>query len=80
MTEEINKNQIDVLCIGDTVTETVIKLEKAEVHCNIDNVGCTITLPFGSKIPYELSKELVGVGNPANAAVSIARLDAPPLS
>lgn len=74
MSEEINKNQIDILCIGDTVTETVIKLENAEVHCNLDSVGCTITLPFGAKIPYENSTELVGVGNPANAAVSIARL------
>lgn len=69
-----NENQIDVLCIGDTVTETVIKLERAEVHCDINNSACTITLPFGAKIPYESHTELVGVGNPANAAVSIARI------
>ncbi len=68
------KNQIDVLCIGDTVVEPFIKLEKAEVHCNIDNVGCTITLPFGAKIPYESATVCAGVGNSANAAVSIARL------
>lgn len=77
MTEEQRnnlKNQIDVLCIGDTVVEPFIKLEKAEVHCNIDNVGCTITLPFGAKIPYESATVCAGVGNSANAAVSIARL------
>lgn len=68
------KNQIDVLCIGDTVVEPFIKLEKAEVHCNVDNVGCTITLPFGAKIPYESATICAGVGNSANAAVSIARL------
>lgn len=68
------KNQIDVLCIGDTVVEPFIKLEKAEVHCNIDKVGCTITLPFGAKIPYESSTMCAGVGNAANASVSFARL------
>lgn len=77
MTEEniiSRENQIDVLCIGDTVVEPFIKLEKAEVHCNIDNAGCTITLPFGAKIPYESATVCAGVGNSANAAVSFARL------
>lgn len=72
--EDLKNNQIDILCIGDTVVEPFIKLEKAEVHCNIDNVGCTITLPFGAKIPYETAIVCAGVGNSANAAVSIARL------
>lgn len=68
------ENQIDVLCIGDTVVEPFIKLEKAEVHCNVDKVGCTITLPFGSKIPYESATVCAGVGNAANASVSFSRL------
>ncbi len=67
-------NKVDVLCIGDTVVEPFIKLEKAEVHCGVDSVGCTITLPFGSKIPYESTTMLYGVGNPANAAVSVSRI------
>ncbi len=70
----IKEQQIDVLSIGDTVVEPFIKLVKAELHCNIDNVGCTITLPFGSKIPFEDDTICYGVGNSANAAVSIARL------
>ncbi len=74
MTEENQKNQVDILCIGDTVVEPFIKLEKAEVHCNINNSDCTITLPFGAKIPYESATVCAGVGNSANAAVSIARL------
>lgn len=74
MTNENEHLRLDVLCIGDTVVEPFIKLEKAEVHCNIDQVGCTITLPFGAKIPYESSTFCAGVGNSANAAVSIARL------
>ena len=69
-----NKNQIDVLCIGDTVVEPFIKLIKAEVHCKIDNTACTIALPFGAKVPFESSTMCYGVGNSANAAVSFARL------
>jgi len=69
-----NSKQIDVLSIGDTVVEPFIKLEKAEVHCGIDTVGCTITLPFGAKIPYESATVCAGVGNAANASVSFARL------
>jgi sugar/nucleoside kinase (ribokinase family) len=69
-----NKDQVDVLCIGDTVVEPFIKLINAEVHCNIDKVGCTITMPFGAKVPFESSTMCYGVGNAANAAVSLGRL------
>ena len=74
MTNENLEKQIDVLCIGDTVVEPFIHLPKAEVHCGIDKVGCTITLPFGAKIPFTDDTICYGVGNSANAAVSIARL------
>lgn len=77
MTEEYKENlekQIDVLSIGDTVVEPFIHLPKAEIHCNVDKVGCTITLPFGAKIPFTDDTICYGVGNSANAAVSIARL------
>jgi sugar/nucleoside kinase (ribokinase family) len=74
MLDEKSKNQIDVLCIGDTVVEPFIHLVKAEVHCGIDNSNCTLTLPFGAKIPFEDDTICYGVGNSANAAVSIARL------
>ncbi len=67
-------NQMDVLCIGDTVVEPFIHLVKAEVHCNIDNTGCTITLPFGAKIPFSDDNICYGVGNAANASVGVARL------
>jgi hypothetical protein len=49
----INIMKVDVLCIGDTVVDAFIKLQNAEVHCAIDSSKCTITMPFGAKIPYE---------------------------
>jgi sugar/nucleoside kinase (ribokinase family) len=66
--------KVDVLCIGDTVVDAFIKLQNAEVHCAIDSSKCTITMPFGAKIPYESAHVLYGVGNSANAAVSLSRL------
>ncbi len=66
--------KIDMLAIGDVLTDAFIHLEDAQVHCNIDNSGCTITLPFGAKIPYKAVEVLRGVGNAANAAVSGGRL------
>lgn len=66
--------KIDVLCIGDTVTDAFIRLQNAEIHCDIDSTNCKISMPFGAKIPYESSTILYGVGNSANAAVSISRL------
>lgn len=65
---------MDFLSIGDTVVEPFIHLVRAEVHCKIDNSGCTITLPFGAKIPFSDDNICYGVGNSANAAVSVARL------
>jgi sugar/nucleoside kinase (ribokinase family) len=70
----INNSQIDVLAIGDTVVEPFIHLVKAEVHCKIDNNGCTITLPFGAKVPFSDDNICYGVGNSANAAVAVCRL------
>jgi sugar/nucleoside kinase (ribokinase family) len=66
--------KVDVLCIGDTVVDAFIRLQSAEIHCELDHNNCTITMPYGAKIPYESSTVLYGVGNSANAAVSLSRL------
>jgi ribokinase len=68
------KEKIDFLAIGDTLTDAFITLENAEVHCDIDNNNCTISMPFGEKIPYKSVEVLRGVGNAANAAVAAKRL------
>ncbi len=65
---------MDFLAIGDTVVDTFIRLKDAEVHCNLDNEDCTISMRYGDKIPYEFAKVLPAVGNAANATVSAARL------
>lgn len=65
---------MEFLAIGDTVVDTFIRLKEAEVHCDINNEHCTISMRFGDKIPFEFAKAIPAVGNSANAAVAAARL------
>src|SRR3989344_5120978 len=65
---------MDFLAIGDTVIDTFIKLKDAEVHCDINNEHCTISMRFGDKIPFESATIVPAVGNAANAAVAASRL------
>lgn len=69
-----NTEQIDFLAIGDIVTDAFIKIQDAQVSCDIDTHACKISLRFGDKVPYESVEEVRAVGNSANAAVSAARL------
>lgn len=66
--------QIDFLAIGDIVSEPFIKLQDAQVHCNIDEENCMLSMRFGDKIPYESAEVCHAVGNSPNAAVSASRL------
>ena len=72
MNEEQKK--IDFLAIGDIVIDAFIKLNDAQVNCNIDKVQCQLCLRFGDKIPYESVTVLNAVGNSPNASVSASRL------
>ncbi len=62
------------LAIGDTAVDEFIKLQDAEVHCDVEHKNCTISMRWGDKIPFELAVVVAGVGNAANAAVAASRL------
>ncbi len=68
------EQQIDMLAIGDIVTDAFIRIKDAAVHCKLDNEACELCVSFGDKVPYESMEEVRAVGNSANAAVSAARL------
>lgn len=68
------RKQIDILAIGDTVTDAFIHLKDPHIHCVIDVHGKEICMPFGAKIPFESVQVINGVGNAANAAVCASRL------
>lgn len=65
---------IDVLSVGDIVTDAFIKLLDDQAVVSKDSKGKWITMPFGVKIPFDHVEVLESVGNAANASVSFARL------
>lgn len=65
---------LDVLAIGDIVTDAFIKLFDDYEHTYTNEHGKWLAMPFGTKIPFEHVEVIEGVGNAANAAVAFSRL------
>jgi sugar/nucleoside kinase (ribokinase family) len=67
-------SQIDVLSVGDVVTDAFIKLLDDRAESYDTEHGPMLVMPFATKIPFERSEVVPAVGNAANAAVNFARL------
>jgi sugar/nucleoside kinase (ribokinase family) len=67
-------SSIDILCVGDVVTDVFIKLIDDLEHTYTNEDGKWLAVPFGMKIPFDHTEILHAVGNAANAAVSFSRL------
>lgn len=69
-----NNNGLDVITVGDIVTDAFIKLldDQAVTYKNDD--GNWIAMKFGTKVPFDHVEVLEAVGNASNAAVAFARL------
>lgn len=67
-------SQIDVLSVGDVVTDAFIKLLDDRASVSETREGKILSMPFGTKIPFDHAEVLNGVGNAANAAVNFAKL------
>ncbi|HSX44256.1 MAG TPA: carbohydrate kinase family protein [Candidatus Saccharimonadales bacterium] len=67
-------DQIDVLSVGDIVTDAFIKLLDEYEHTYDNEHGKWLALPFGNKVPFDHAEIIEAVGNAANAAVSFSRL------
>ena len=66
---------LDVLSVGDIVTDAFIRLNDDEAKVSKDEKGNKwLTMPFGVKIPFDHVEVVEAVGNAANASVSFARL------
>lgn len=71
----MSAHELDVLAIGDTVTDAFIKLIDEKAHVGTDQRGNKIlSMPYGTKVPFDHSEVIEGVGNAANAAVAFAKL------
>jgi len=77
-TEEIrtvSDNKPTILAIGDIFTDAFIKLNEDVARVDTDEDGSKrLSLPLGSKPPYDGVDIVKAVGPSPNAAVSIARL------
>ncbi len=66
--------ELDIVAVGDIVTDAFIRLKDASVNCDINHESCQLCVRFGDKVPYEFVEEVRAVGNSANASVCAARL------
>ena len=66
--------QLDVVSIGDIVTDAFIKLLDDQAVTYENEKGKWLAMPFGTKLPFDHAEVIEGVGNAANAAVAFARL------
>ncbi|MFO0955167.1 MAG: carbohydrate kinase family protein [Candidatus Saccharibacteria bacterium] len=69
-------HRIDVLSVGDIVSDAFIRLLPAEAEIDKDpkDKHPLLCMTYGSKVPFEYAVTIHGVGNSPNAAVSFARL------
>jgi ribokinase len=66
---------IDVISIGDIVTDAFIKLQDDQAWTYVDEHGRKVlAMEFGTKVPFDSAEVVHAVGNAANAAVAFARL------
>ena len=67
-------SQMDVLSVGDVVTDAFIKLLDDRAETYETDHGPVLAMPFATKIPFDHAEVLPGVGNSPNAAVNFAKL------
>lgn len=68
------KLKIDLLGIGDIVTDAFIELDQAWVETDNPTREQELCMKFGTKIPYKNSVVVPAVGNSANACVCAHKL------
>jgi sugar/nucleoside kinase (ribokinase family) len=66
--------RLDVLSVGDVVTDDFIRLIEHEAHVYNNEHGRWLAMQFGAKLPYELREVVPAAGNASNAAVAFSRL------
>lgn len=66
--------KLDVLSIGDVVTDAFVKLLDDRAMTYENDKGKWLAMPFGTKIPFDHAEVIEAVGNASNAAVAFAKL------
>ncbi len=72
----MTEHKIDVLAIGDVVTDAFVKLLDDQAWTYKDEHGNKVlAMPYGMKVPFDHAEVIEAVGNAANAAVAFAKLN-----
>lgn len=74
MSDNTNSVGIDVLSVGDVVTDAFIKLFDDRAGTYDTDQGPMLIMPFATKIPFDHVEVCQAVGNAPNAAVNFAKL------
>ena len=69
-----NEEELDVVNVGDVATDNFIKLFEDQAVTYSNDQGQWLAMHFATKLPFDESVVVEGVGNASNAAVSFARL------
>lgn len=67
-------DKLDVISIGDIVTDAFIKLLDDQAVTYQNDQGKWLAMPFGTKLPFDHVEVVEAVGNASNAAVAFTRL------
>lgn len=65
--------ELEVLAIGDVVTDAFIKLLDDRANVFENEQGKFLAMPFGMKVPFDHAEVIEAVGNAANAAVAFSK-------
>lgn len=68
------QKQLDILAVGDVVTDAFIKLLDDEAKVDKTDDGPRLSMAFGTKVPFDHATVIPAVGNASNAAVACAKL------
>lgn len=70
----MSTKHLDVLVVGDVLTDAFIKLLDDQAWTSEGENGLVLSMPFGMKVPFDHAEVINGVGNSSNAAVGLTKL------
>jgi len=68
------QKQLDVLSVGNVVTDVFIRLLDNEATVEKTSDGFKLSMAYGTKVPFDHSEVVAAVGNAPNASVAFAKL------
>src|SRR3989344_8792959 len=68
------ESRLDVLSVGDVVTDAFIRLLEDEARVEETDKGPRLSMAYATKVPFDHAEVVPAVGNASRAAVAFAKL------